>query len=63
VDLELGVKEGARRGGIAEPAAHEHLGEDVADAELGGQPPDLCIWRRRDPPEAWVGHECITPSV
>ena len=63
VDAEVRVEEGARRGGVAEPAAHEHLGEDVAHAELLGEPPDVGEGGRRDAPGAWIGHECITRRV
>ena len=40
VDAEVGVQERARRRGVAEPAAHEDLGEDLAHAELAGEPAD-----------------------
>ena len=63
VNAEVRMQKGPRRGGIAEPAAHEHLGEDLAHPELSGESPDLRERRRRDTPGAWIGHECITPPV
>ncbi|MBE0529079.1 MAG: hypothetical protein IH629_07770 [Thermoleophilia bacterium] len=46
VDAEVRMQKSPRRGGIAEPAAHEHLGEDLAHRELLGKPPDLRERRR-----------------
>ncbi len=63
VDAEVGVQERARRGGIAEPAADQDLGEDLAHAELPGEPPDVCERRRRYAPGAGIVHECITARV
>ena len=63
MDAEVGVQERARRGGVAEPAAHQDLGEDLAHAELAGEPPDGCERRRRDAPGAGIVHECITARV
>ena len=63
MDAKVGVQERARRGGIAEPAAHQDLGEDLAHAELPGEPPDICERRRRDAPGAGIVHECITARV
>ena len=63
VDAEVGVQEGARHGQIVEPAAHQHLGEDVAHAELFGEQPNVGERGGRDAPGAWIGHECITPRV
>ena len=54
VHAELGVQEGPRRGGIAEPAAHQHLGQHFAHAEVGCQPPHVGVGSRRDPSGAGV---------
>ena len=58
-----GRRKALRRGRVVEAAAHEDLGEGLADAELVGEPARGRVVDRRDAPGAVVDHGSITDRV